>query len=67
MMANIGKNLAVGYHETSNFRYKSLRMSTVFKNEQTVFEINVDGDDNLVSCRTMDVPLVGDTDLLQPQ
>jgi hypothetical protein len=65
--ANIGKTLAVGSHETSNFRKKSLRVSTVFKKEQTVFEINVDGDDYLASCRTMDVPLGEDTDLLPPQ
>jgi hypothetical protein len=36
----------------------------VFKEEQTVFEINFDGDDYLASCRTMDVPLGEDTDLL---
>jgi hypothetical protein len=42
-------------------------VSTVFKGEQTVFEINVDGDDYLASCRTMDVPLGKDTDLLPPQ
>jgi hypothetical protein len=42
-------------------------VSTVFKGEQTVFEINVDGDDYLASCRTMDVPLGEDTDLLSPQ
>jgi hypothetical protein len=39
----------------------------VFKEEQTVFEINDDGDDYLASCRTMDVPLGEDTDLLPPQ
>jgi hypothetical protein len=39
----------------------------VFKDEQTVFEINVDGDDYLASCRTMNVPLGEDTDLLPPQ
>jgi hypothetical protein len=32
-----------------------------------VFEINVNGDDYLASCRTMDVPLGEDTDLLPPQ
>jgi hypothetical protein len=32
-----------------------------------VFEINVDGDDYLASCRTMDVPLDEDTDSLSPQ
>jgi Reverse transcriptase (RNA-dependent DNA polymerase) len=67
VMAYIGKTLAVGSRETSNFRYKGLRMSTVFKDEQTVFEINVDSDDYLDSCRTMDVPLGEDTDLLPPQ
>jgi hypothetical protein len=39
----------------------------VFKEEQTVFEINVDGGDYLASCRTMDVPLGEDTDFLPPQ
>jgi hypothetical protein len=62
VMEKIGKPLAVWSHETSNFRYKGLRVSTVFKEEQTVFEINVDGDDYLASCRTMDVPLGKDTD-----
>jgi hypothetical protein len=42
-------------------------VSTVFKDEQTVFEINVDGDDYLISCRTIDVPLGEDTDLFPPQ
>jgi hypothetical protein len=42
-------------------------VSTVFKDEQTVFEINDDGDDYLAACRTMDVPLGEDTDLLPPQ
>jgi hypothetical protein len=32
-----------------------------------VFEINVDSDDYLASCRTMDVTLGEDTDLLPPQ
>jgi hypothetical protein len=45
VMAKIGETLAVGSRDTSNFRYKGLRVSTVFKEEQTVFEINVDGDD----------------------
>jgi hypothetical protein len=67
VMENIGKTLAVGSHETSNFRYKGLCVSTVFKEEKTLFEINVDGDDYLASCRTMDVPLGEDTDLLPPQ
>jgi hypothetical protein len=67
VMAKIGKTLAMGSHEISNFRYKGLRVSTVFKDEQPVFEINVDGDDYLASCRTMDVPLGEDTDLLPPQ
>jgi hypothetical protein len=67
VMATIGETLAVGSHETSNFRYKGLCVSTVFKEEKTVFEINVDGDDYLASCRTMDVPLSEDTDLLPPQ
>jgi Reverse transcriptase (RNA-dependent DNA polymerase) len=67
VMAKVGETLAVGSHDTSNFRYKGLRVSTVFKEEQTVFEINVDGDDYLTSCRTMDVPLGEDTDLLPPQ
>jgi hypothetical protein len=67
VMVNIGDTLAVGSHETSNFRYKGLRVSTVFKDEQTVFEINVDSDDYLASCRTMDVPLGEYTDLLPPQ
>jgi Reverse transcriptase (RNA-dependent DNA polymerase) len=31
VMAKIGETLAVGSHETSNFRYKGLRVSTVFK------------------------------------
>jgi hypothetical protein len=67
VMAKIGETLAVGSHDTSNFRYKGLRVSTVFKEEQTVFEINVGGDDYLASCRTMDVPLGEDTDLLPLQ
>jgi Reverse transcriptase (RNA-dependent DNA polymerase) len=67
VMAKIGETLAMESHETSNFRYKGLRVSTVFKEEQTVFEINVDGDDYLASCRTMDVPLGEDTDLLPQQ
>jgi hypothetical protein len=61
VMAKIGETLAVGSHDTSNFRYKGLRVSTVFKEEQTVIQINVDGDDYLASCRTMDVPLGEDT------
>jgi hypothetical protein len=60
----IGKTLAVGFHETSNFRYKGLRVSTVFKEEQNVFEINVESDDCLVSCRTMNVALGEETDFL---
>jgi hypothetical protein len=32
-----------------------------------VFEINVDGDDYLASCRNMGVPLGKDTELLPPQ
>jgi hypothetical protein len=67
VMENIGETLAVGSHETSNFRYKGLRVSTVFKDEQGMFEIKVDGDDYLNSCLTMDVPLGEDTDLLPPQ
>jgi hypothetical protein len=67
VMAKIGESLAVGSHEISNFRYKGLRVSTVFKDEQTVFEINVDGDDYLASCRAMTVPLGEDTDLTPPQ
>jgi hypothetical protein len=67
VMAKIGETLAVGSRETSNFRYKGLRVSSVFKDEQTVFEINVDGDDYLASCHTMDVPLGEDTDLLPPR
>jgi hypothetical protein len=51
----------------ANFRDKGLHVSTVFKDEQTVFESNVDGNDYLASCRTMDVPLSEDTDLLLPQ
>jgi hypothetical protein len=39
----------------------------VFKDEQTVFEINFVGDDYLASCRTMNVPLGEDTVLLPPQ
>jgi hypothetical protein len=39
----------------------------VFKEEQTVFEINIDGDDYLASCQTMNVPLDEDTDLLPPK
>jgi hypothetical protein len=54
----------VGSHDTSNFRNEGLR---VFKEEQTVFEINVDGEYYLGSCRTMDVPLGEDTNLLPPQ
>jgi hypothetical protein len=65
--AKIGAALAMGSHDTSNFRYKGLRVSIVFKDEQTVFEINVDGDDYLVSSQTMDVPLGEDMDLLPPQ
>jgi hypothetical protein len=42
-------------------------VSTVFKDDQTVFEINVDGDDCLDSCRTTNVPLSEDTDLFPPQ
>jgi hypothetical protein len=34
---------------------------------KTMFEINVDGNDYLASCRTMDVPLGEDTYLLPPQ
>jgi Reverse transcriptase (RNA-dependent DNA polymerase) len=67
MMAKIGEILAVGSHETSNFRYKGLHVSTVFKDEQTVFEINVKGVDYLASCRTKNVPLGEVTDLLPPQ
>jgi hypothetical protein len=67
VMAKIGKTLPVGSHETSKSRYKGLRVSTVFKDELTVFEIKIDGDDYLASCRTMDVPLGKDTDLLPPQ
>jgi hypothetical protein len=67
VMAKIGETLAVRSHDASNFRYKGLRVSTVFKDEQTVFEINVDGDDYLASCRTMDMSLREDTDLLPPQ
>jgi Reverse transcriptase (RNA-dependent DNA polymerase) len=67
VMEKIGKTLAVWSHETINFRYKGLRVSTVFKDEKNVFEINVDSDDYLASCRTMDVPLGEDTDLLPPQ
>jgi hypothetical protein len=67
LMAKIGETLAMGSHDTSNFRYRRLRVSTVLKDEQTVFEINVDGDDYLASGRTMDVPLGEDTDLLSPQ
>jgi hypothetical protein len=61
VMAKIGKTLAVGSPEVSNIRYKSLRVSTVFKDEQTVLEINVDSDDYLGFCRTMDVALAEDT------
>jgi Reverse transcriptase (RNA-dependent DNA polymerase) len=46
-MVKIGETLAVGSHDTSNFRYKGLRVSTVFKEEQTVIEIDVAGDDYL--------------------
>jgi hypothetical protein len=67
VMAKIGETLAVGSHDTSNFRNKGLRVSTVFKDEKTVFEINVDGDDYLASCRNMDLPLGEDTYLLPPQ
>jgi hypothetical protein len=67
VIAKIGETLAVGSHETSNFRYKGLRVSTVFKDEKIVFEINVEGDDYLASCGTMDVPLGEDTYLLPPQ
>jgi hypothetical protein len=67
VIAKIGKTFAVGSHETSNFRHKGLRVSTVFKDEQTVFDINVDGDDYLASWRTMEVPLGEDTDLCPPQ
>jgi Reverse transcriptase (RNA-dependent DNA polymerase) len=37
VMTNIGEIIAVGSHETSKFRYKGLRVSTVFKDEKTVF------------------------------
>jgi hypothetical protein len=37
VMAKIGGIVAVGSHETSSFRYKGLRVSTVFKDEQNVF------------------------------
>jgi Reverse transcriptase (RNA-dependent DNA polymerase) len=67
VMAKISETRAVGSHDTSLFRYKGLRVSTVFKEEQTVFEINVGGEDYLASSRTMDVPLGEDTDLLPPQ
>jgi hypothetical protein len=67
VMAKIGETLAVGSHDTSNFRHKGLCVSTVFKDNQTVFEINVDGDDYLDSCRTMDVKLGEGTDLLPSQ
>jgi hypothetical protein len=50
VMEKIDETLAVGSHETSNFRYKGLRVFAVFKDEQTVFEINVDGDDYVTSC-----------------
>jgi hypothetical protein len=66
-MAKIGETLTVGSHDTSNSRYKGLRVSAVFKDEQIVFEINIDGDDYLASCRTMNVLLGEDTDLLPPQ
>jgi hypothetical protein len=65
--AKIGEPLAVGSHEVSNVRCKGLRLSTVFKKEKTVFEINVHGDEYLASYRTMDVPLGEDTDLLPQQ
>jgi Reverse transcriptase (RNA-dependent DNA polymerase) len=67
VMAKVGETFAVGSHDTINFRNKGLRVSTVFKEKQTVFEINVDDDDYLASCRTMNVPLGEDTDLLPPQ
>jgi hypothetical protein len=67
VMAKICENLAAGAQETSNFRLKGLRVSIVFKEDQIVLEINVDGDYNLASCRTMDVPVGEDTDLLPPQ
>jgi hypothetical protein len=57
VMEKIGETLNVRSHEISNFRFKGLRESTVFKEEQTVFKISVDGDDYLASCLTMDVPL----------
>jgi hypothetical protein len=66
VMSKIGETLAVGSHETSNFRYKGLRVYTVFKDEQTVSEINVDGDDYLHSCRNMDVPLGEDDFWTEP-
>jgi hypothetical protein len=66
-MEKIGETLAVGSHDTSNFRYKALHVSKVFKEVRAVSEINVDGDEYLSSCRTMDVPLGEDTDLLPPQ
>jgi hypothetical protein len=65
--AKIGETLAVGSHDARNFRYKGLRACTVFKEAQTVFEINVDGDDYLASCRTMEVPFGEDTELFPPQ
>jgi hypothetical protein len=66
-MAKIGETLAVGSHEISYLRYKGLRVSKELKDEQTVFEINVDGEDYLASCWIMDVPLYENTDLLPPQ
>jgi hypothetical protein len=48
-MAKIDRTLAVGSHETSNFRYKGILVHSLLKDEQTVFEINVDGDDYLTS------------------
>jgi hypothetical protein len=47
VMAKSVETHAVGSHEVSNVRYKGLRVSTVFKDQQSEFKINVDGEDYL--------------------
>jgi hypothetical protein len=42
-------------------------VSTVFKEEQTMLEIHIDGDDHLAFSRTMNVPPGENTDLLPSQ
>jgi hypothetical protein len=55
------------YITYSNFRSKGLRVSTVFKDEQTVFKSTSTATTTWLLVGTMDVPLGEDTDLLPPQ